>query len=140
MKAKVDELVKGKKTRQEKIESIFKFVSQEIRYMGITTELESPGYEPHEVADKKVSGTLIESFLSGFLPAAETVYHARDEQTADLHSAHHLRRRGYFRRLRTNEPAKHDEVGCGLNDGTGHEVVGGHEPPDADCRVGVHER
>lgn len=49
MQAKVDELVKGATTRDEKIRRIFKFVSQKIRYMGITTEDVAPGYEPHEV-------------------------------------------------------------------------------------------
>jgi hypothetical protein len=34
----------------EKIEAIFNFVSQDIRYMGITTEDEAPGYEPHDVS------------------------------------------------------------------------------------------
>ena len=34
----------------EIIEALFTFVSQEIRYMGITTEEEAPGYEPHDVS------------------------------------------------------------------------------------------
>ena len=33
----------------EKIRAIFKFVSQEIRYMGLTMEDTSPGYAPHDV-------------------------------------------------------------------------------------------
>ncbi len=49
MKAKVAELVAGAVTRREKIERLFRFVSQEVRYMGITTETEAPGYEPHDV-------------------------------------------------------------------------------------------
>jgi len=49
MKQKVEELVKDAKDRKEKIQCIFKFVSQNIRYMGITTETEAPGYEPHDV-------------------------------------------------------------------------------------------
>lgn len=49
MKSKVKELIKDAKTPQEKIEKIFKFVSQDIRYMGITTETVSPGREPHPV-------------------------------------------------------------------------------------------
>jgi transglutaminase-like putative cysteine protease len=49
MKAKVDELTKGLSTDEEKVRAIFKFVSQEIRYMGITTEKDAPGYEPHDV-------------------------------------------------------------------------------------------
>ena len=51
MKEKVKELIKTSKTRDEKIKAIFKFVSQEIRYMGITTETDAPGYEPHDVDD-----------------------------------------------------------------------------------------
>lgn len=43
------DLTRGK-TTQEKIEALFTFVSQEIRYMGITTEEEAPGYEPHDVS------------------------------------------------------------------------------------------
>lgn len=49
MKAKTKKLTAKATTDREKIEAIFKFVSQEIRYMGITTEQESPGYEPHDV-------------------------------------------------------------------------------------------
>lgn len=51
MEEKVKELVEGAKDTQDKIEKIFKWVSQEIRYMGITTEKTSPGYEPHPVKD-----------------------------------------------------------------------------------------
>lgn len=49
MQATVDKLVAGAATRDEKIRRVFKFVSQEIRYMGITTEDVAPGYEPHPV-------------------------------------------------------------------------------------------
>ncbi len=49
MRKKVAELTKGLKTRNRKIEAIFKFVSQDIRYMGLTTEKVAPGYEPHDV-------------------------------------------------------------------------------------------
>lgn len=50
MQRKVDELIAGITTRDEKIRAIFKFVSQKIRYMGITTEDTAPGYEPHDVS------------------------------------------------------------------------------------------
>ena len=50
MKAKVEELTTGAATRDEKIRRIFKFVSQEIRYMGINAESTAPGYEPHDVS------------------------------------------------------------------------------------------
>lgn len=50
MRAKVNELIAGTGSREEKIRRIFKFVSQEIRYMGIMAEATAPGYEPHEVS------------------------------------------------------------------------------------------
>ena len=49
MTNKVAELTGGLKTDREKIRALFKFVSQEIRYMGLTLEEESPGYAPHDV-------------------------------------------------------------------------------------------
>ena len=48
MKTKAAELTDGLTDDMEKIRSIFKFVSQEIRYLGITIEKEAPGYEPHD--------------------------------------------------------------------------------------------
>ncbi len=50
LKDKVSELIKGADTAQEKIARIFKFVSQDIRYLGITTETIAPGLEPHPVS------------------------------------------------------------------------------------------
>ncbi|MBI9021123.1 MAG: DUF3857 domain-containing protein [Verrucomicrobia bacterium] len=50
MAAKVTELTEGITDRQKQIEAIFRFVSQDIRYMGITVEDEAPGYEPHDVS------------------------------------------------------------------------------------------
>jgi len=50
MKAKVAELINGVDDRDEKIKRIFRFVSQQIRYMGITTEKTAPGYEPHDAS------------------------------------------------------------------------------------------
>lgn len=51
MTAKVEELTKGLTGRDERIAALFRFVSQEIRYMGITVEEEAPGYEPHPAKD-----------------------------------------------------------------------------------------
>ena len=51
MKAEVAKLIQGAKTPEEKMHRIFRFVSQEIRYMGLTTEETAPGYEPHDVKD-----------------------------------------------------------------------------------------
>ena len=50
MRTKVNELTAGLTDPQKKIEAIFRFVSQDIRYMGITIEDEAPGYEPHDVS------------------------------------------------------------------------------------------
>jgi transglutaminase-like putative cysteine protease len=49
MQAKVDELTKGLADREARLRAVFRFVSQEVRYMGITVEKEAPGYEPHDV-------------------------------------------------------------------------------------------
>ncbi len=49
MTNKVAELVKGRVTPDDRMRAVFKFVSQEIRYMGLTLEGVSPGYEPHDV-------------------------------------------------------------------------------------------
>ncbi|HDZ22859.1 hypothetical protein LCGC14_0018780 [marine sediment metagenome] len=46
----VAELTKGLTDRQAKIEAIFRWASQKVRYMGITTETEAPGYEPHDAS------------------------------------------------------------------------------------------
>ncbi|MFC1468023.1 DUF3857 domain-containing protein [Verrucomicrobiota bacterium] len=50
MLEKVQELTAGTESPQKQIENLFYFVSQEIRYMGITIEDEAPGYEPHDVS------------------------------------------------------------------------------------------
>lgn len=49
MKRMVSELVSGSESEQEKLRAIFQWVSQEVRYLGITVEKEAPGYEPHPV-------------------------------------------------------------------------------------------
>ncbi|MGN0847771.1 MAG: DUF3857 domain-containing protein [Kiritimatiellia bacterium] len=46
----VDELVRECPDEPAKIRALFKFVSQEVRYMGLTLEDDAPGYEPHDVA------------------------------------------------------------------------------------------
>lgn len=48
--AKVKELTGQAVTDRAKVEKLFTFVSQQIRYMGITTETTAPGYEPHDVS------------------------------------------------------------------------------------------
>ncbi|MBR0505098.1 MAG: DUF3857 domain-containing protein, partial [Kiritimatiellae bacterium] len=49
MTNEVRRLVAGCATDEAKIRAVFKFVSQEIRYMGLTLEDGAPGYEPHDV-------------------------------------------------------------------------------------------
>ena len=49
MQEKVDALIEGATSRDERIWRIFTYVSQKIRYMGVTPEDEAPGYEPHDV-------------------------------------------------------------------------------------------
>ena len=51
MKAKVEALTQGLDGRRRKLEALFNFVSQRIRYMGITVEAAAPGYEPHDAKD-----------------------------------------------------------------------------------------
>ena len=56
MKQKVQELTAGAATDMNKIKALFYFVSNKIRYMGITPEKDRPGFEPHDVCitfDKK---------------------------------------------------------------------------------------
>ncbi len=50
MRSKVEELCKNTDSPESKMMAIFQFVSQQIRYMGITAEDEAPGYEPHDVS------------------------------------------------------------------------------------------
>jgi transglutaminase-like putative cysteine protease len=56
MKQKVQELTAGAATDMDKVKALFYFVSNKIRYMGITPEKDRPGFEPHDVCitfDKK---------------------------------------------------------------------------------------
>ena len=50
MREKVAELTRDCADDDARIRALFDFVSQEIRYMGITDEDVSPGYEPHDVS------------------------------------------------------------------------------------------
>jgi transglutaminase-like putative cysteine protease len=50
MSKTVKGLTRGRATRDEKIRSIFFWVSRNVRYLGITAETEAPGYEPHPVS------------------------------------------------------------------------------------------
>ena len=50
MKSFVRKTISWKKSDMEKITSLFQYVSQRIRYTGITDEETAPGYEPHDVS------------------------------------------------------------------------------------------
>ena len=50
IRAKTAELIRNAGSDEEKIMALFQFVSQQIRYMGLTAETEAPGYEPHDVS------------------------------------------------------------------------------------------
>lgn len=50
MREMVASLTEGVSTEQERIWRIFTWVSQNVRYMGVTTETEAPGHEPHDVS------------------------------------------------------------------------------------------
>lgn len=43
-------LTRAARTDDAKIRALFRFVSQEVRYMGLTLEDDAPGYEPHDVS------------------------------------------------------------------------------------------
>ncbi len=49
MQEMVDKLATGLTDHRKKMEAIFYWVSQQVRYMGITTEGQAPGWEPHDV-------------------------------------------------------------------------------------------
>ena len=52
MRAKVEELVtKAGPSADKRMRAIFNFVSQRVRYIGLTTETNAPGYEPHDAKD-----------------------------------------------------------------------------------------
>lgn len=51
MEKQVKELTAGLNNPADKIKRIFYWVSQNIRYLGITTESVAPGYEPHPVKE-----------------------------------------------------------------------------------------
>ncbi len=51
MRAEVAKLTAGAKDDDEKMRRIFKYVSQNIRYAGVTAEKNAPGFEPHDVCD-----------------------------------------------------------------------------------------
>jgi transglutaminase-like putative cysteine protease len=49
LKAEVGELTANASSDDDKIQSLFYYVSKNIRYMGLTPERDRPGFEPHDV-------------------------------------------------------------------------------------------
>jgi len=49
MRAKVAELTAAATDQEARLRALFKFVSQDVRYLGLTVEKDAPGYEPHAV-------------------------------------------------------------------------------------------
>lgn len=50
MRATVSNLVAGAADRAEALHRLYTFVSQDVRYLGLTLETVAPGYEPHDVS------------------------------------------------------------------------------------------
>lgn len=50
MREKVAEITKGLTDPEHKTEAVFRWVAQEVRYLGITVEKDAPGFEPHDVS------------------------------------------------------------------------------------------
>ena len=51
LKAAVVRIVGDRKSDRDKAMALFQFVSQKIRYTGVNSEEEAPGFEPHDVKD-----------------------------------------------------------------------------------------
>ncbi|MBW2593615.1 MAG: DUF3857 domain-containing protein, partial [Deltaproteobacteria bacterium] len=50
MRVLVAELIRNIEDPDQRIQAIFTWVSQKVRYLGLTVEKDSPGYEPHPVS------------------------------------------------------------------------------------------
>ncbi|MEI6055631.1 MAG: DUF3857 domain-containing protein [Lentisphaerota bacterium] len=50
MEKTVKDLIKDETNDMGKIKAIYYFVAQQVRYMGVTTETDAPGFEPHDVS------------------------------------------------------------------------------------------
>ncbi len=50
MRAMVTELTRNTEDPDQQIQAIFTWVSQKVRYLGLTVEKDAPGYEPHPVS------------------------------------------------------------------------------------------
>ena len=50
IRAAVEDITRDCETPMQRVEALFRFVSREIRYLGVIAEAEAPGYEPHDVS------------------------------------------------------------------------------------------
>jgi transglutaminase-like putative cysteine protease len=100
MKKQVAELTTGASTDMEKIKAVFYYVSNKVRYMGITPEKDRPGFEPHDVRltyenkygvcrDKAalLVSLLREAGLNAY-PVATSVGRKMDQQVPNLSFSH----------------------------------------------------
>ena len=89
----VRDLTKGCATRAAKVRALFKFVSQEVRYMGLTLEDGAPGYEPHDVnvtfdnrygVCRDKAALLVALFRIADIPAYPVLIHAGAKMDPDV--------------------------------------------------------
>ena len=89
----VRDLTKDCATRDAKVRALFKFVSQEIRYMGLTLEDDAPGYEPHDVnvtfdnrygVCRDKAALLVALFRIAGIPAYPVLIHAGAKMDPDV--------------------------------------------------------
>ncbi len=89
----VRDLTKDCASRDAKVRVLFKFVSQEIRYMGLTLEDDAPGYEPHDVnvtfdnrygVCRDKAALLVALFRIAGIPAYPVLIHAGAKMDPDV--------------------------------------------------------
>ena len=89
----VRDLTKDCATRDAKVRALYKFVSQEIRYMGLTLEDDAPGYEPHDVnitfdnrygVCRDKAALLVALFRIAGIPAFPVLIHAGAKMDPDV--------------------------------------------------------
>ena len=89
----VRDLTKDCATRDAKVRALFKFVSQEVRYMGLMLEDDAPGYEPHDVnvtfdnrygVCRDKAALLVALFRIAGIPAYPVLIHAGAKMDPDV--------------------------------------------------------
>ncbi|HEV3271514.1 MAG TPA: DUF3857 domain-containing protein [Candidatus Methylacidiphilales bacterium] len=100
LKKTVADLTAGAKTDTDKMKALFYYVSQKVRYMGLTPEKDRPGFEPHDVCltfDKKYgvcrdkAGLLVAMLRTAGLnayPVLVSVGEKRDKDVPDVNFDH----------------------------------------------------